>query len=136
MAYATTADVEARWRPLSPAEATQAAALLDDAAVVIRAACPDIADRITDGLLDPSVPKLISVRLVKRVMSAAASSGFEGVTNLSQTAGPFSQNTSFANPLGEMFLTKADRRLLGCGGAQAFTVDMAPDAVWPTIEDE
>lgn len=129
-AYATVADVEARWRVLDTSEQATAEALLDDAAVYIRAACPDVDQRIADGTLDPDIPKIISVSMVKRAMASMAS-GFEGITQLQQTAGPFTQNTTLSNPSGNMWLTKNDRRLLGCPIQKAFSVDMAPDAVWP-----
>lgn len=130
MAYATTADVEARWRPLSAAEKTTATALLDDAAILIQSECPDIDQRIADGLLDPGAPLIVSVRLVKRAMAAGVS-GFDNVSSFQQTAGPFQQNTSFVNPSGDMYLTRADRKLLGCGQQRAYMIDMAPNASWP-----
>jgi len=128
-AYATVDDVVLRWRPLSDAEVDQASALLDDAAVMIRSVCPDVEARIADGLLDVEVLKLVSVRMVKRAMTAPA--GFEGVSQFNQTAGPFAQATQFANPTGDMWLTKVDRRLLGVGGSKAFSVDM-----WPAYTDQ
>ena len=128
-AYATVDDLVARWRTLEEAEAATASALLDDAAVMIRAVCPDIEDRIADGVIDPLVPLIVSCRMVKRAMQAPA--GFEGVSQFNQTAGPFAQATQFANPAGDMWLAKADRKLLGVGGSKAFTVDM-----WPAYTDE
>lgn len=134
-AYATVDDLVARWRPLAGAEATQASALLEDAAVIIRASCPDTDARILAGTLDPAVPLMVSCAIVKRAMSAPA--GFEGVSQFNQTAGPFAQATSFANPAGNMWLTKQDRKLLGCSSQKAFMVDLLPaysdeeySAVW------
>ena len=128
-AYATVDDVVLRWRPLSDAEVEQASALLDDAAVMIRSACSDIEARIADGLLDAEVLKLVSVRMVKRAMTAPA--GFEGVSQWNVASGPHSQSTQFANPMGDMWLTKVDRKMLGVGGARAFSIDM-----WPAYTDQ
>ncbi|WP_442972483.1 Gp19/Gp15/Gp42 family protein [Rhodococcus sp. BH5] len=127
MGYATVSDLESRWRPLESAEAVTASALLEDAAVMIRAACPDVDVRIDAGLLDPSVPVIVSCRMVKRAMSAP--DGFEGVSGFNQSAGPFSQNLSFANPAGDMWLGKPDRKLLGCSTQRAFMVDLLPPVV-------
>lgn len=135
MAYATVGDLVARWRALDTSESATAEALLDDVAILIRANCPDVDSKIDDGTMDAGVPLIISVRAVKRSMMAA-SSGFDGMTQLSQTAGPFQQSTSFQNPMGELYLTKADLKLLGCGTMRAFTVDLAPDASWPGMPSE
>lgn len=123
-AYASVGDLASRWKPLEGAEAETASALLGDAAVEIRAAAPNIDDRIAAGVLDADAPVIVSCRMVKRSMSGPA--GFEGVSQWSPTSGPHSQSLTFANPAGDMYLTKADRKLLGIGGSRAFTIDMFP----------
>ena len=129
-AFATVQDVQDRWRALTPTEQTQASNLLDDAAVIIRSECPDVDSRIDDGVLDPGGPLLVSVRLVKRSMQSMTA-GLDNVNRLDNTAGPFSTSATFANPHGDMFLTKADRKLLGCSGQSAHMIDLAPEAEWP-----
>jgi hypothetical protein len=42
-----------------------------------------------------------------------------GVSQKSITGGPYTQNISFSNPSGDMYLTKGDRSLLGIGGGRA-----------------
>lgn len=42
-----------------------------------------------------------------------------GVTQYSQTAGPFSASVSVGNAYRDVFLTKAERRMLGLGRARA-----------------
>lgn len=123
-AYATVDDLVLRWRPLTDEEALTAAALIEDAAVMIRSTVPDLETRLADESLSLDVLKLVTVHMVKRSMSAPA--GFEGVTQFNQTAGPFAQATQFANPTGDMWLTKADKKMLGVSGSKAFTVDMFP----------
>lgn len=66
--YATTADVAARWRPLSAAESTVAAALLADASAILRARAPSIDDRLTEATLDPALPRSVAVQMVLRVL--------------------------------------------------------------------
>lgn len=130
-AFATVSDLEARWRPLSPAEETRATVLLGDAAARIRAAVPDVDDRIDDGTLDPDLPLIVSVEMVKRAMLAPVDQAPAG--QVQQTAGPFSQSISYTNPTGDLYLTKAERRLLGGGVQRASSVDMTPPHTpWPS----
>ena len=50
-------------------------------------------------------------------MVASASSAY-GVDELQATMGPFGQTAHFANPNGDMYLTKLDKRILGIGGSR------------------
>lgn len=118
VAFAVYGDLEARWRPLSADEQAQATVLLGDASAIIRAECPGADD------LDPDLTKMIACGMVKRAMSVPA--GLEGVTSLQQSAGPFQQAPQFANPMGNLYLTKADRKLLGCSRQRAFSIDLIP----------
>lgn len=110
MAYATYEDVEARWRALTPEEQAKATALLEDAQVVL-------SGMVT---VDPDDPeqagklKYVSCSMVIRSMVAGASSAF-GVDELSATMGPFGRTAHFANPNGDLYLTKQERKLLGVG---------------------
>ena len=134
MAYATVDDLEARWRTLtSPEERARAGILLDDAAVRLDVACPP-SDLPTEAEL--AARKIVSCEMVKRAMAAADTGGI-GVTSIQQGAGPFQATTQFANPTGDLYLTKADKSLLGCGGQRAFMIDLAPpppSTVSPTQE--
>ena len=113
-AFAAYSDLEARWKPLSASEQTTATTLLDDASAIIRAECP------TSDTLDPKITKYVACAMVKRAMIAADS---DGVSSQMNVAGPFTQQKSFANPLGNLYLTKQDKRLLGIGGQGAFMVE-------------
>lgn len=134
--FATVTQLESRWRPLTSAESTRAAVLLADASAQIRVECPDIDTRITtqEGAsapeLDPIVPERVVCDMVKRAMLAAVDQ--PAMANYQQTAGPFSQSGTFVNPTGDIYLTKNERRLLGCSKARAFTIDLAADAE-PTV---
>lgn len=128
MAYADVSDLEARWRTLSSAEKTRAGVLLGDAAVRLDALCPP-SDPPTEGEL--SARLIVSCEMVKRAM-AAADTGGVGVTSVQQGAGPYQQTTQFANPSGDLYLTKADKALLGCSRQDAFTITMAP-SLYPTL---
>ena len=108
MAYATYTDVENRWRTLKADERTKATTLLSDAATML------------DGLVtvDPldthqmAVLKLVSCNMVIRAMLASESDAF-GIDSLNATMGPFGQTAKFANPSGDMYLTKLEKRMLG-----------------------
>lgn len=107
MSYATVEDLEQRWRKIVDDERPRVEALLWDAAVEIDAIAPRPAE-MTDA--DWATRKVVSCRMVKRAIQQEDVGS--GVEQLSQTAGPFGIQTRFANPTGDLYLTKADRRLL------------------------
>lgn len=130
MAYATVSDLAARWRALSADELGRAAALLDDAAVEIDAfdGFPDDHEHDERQL---AARLVVSCRMVKRAMQAGDG---PAVTQQSETRGPFGAQVTYANPMGDVYLTKADRRLLaGRGGlpraGSVSFLDAAPEAL-------
>lgn len=112
MAFATVADLEARWRDLSDAEEAQASVLLDDAAAYLQA----LVEVDPDDEVQAANLKMVSCNMVKRAMSSSASDAF-GVTNATATMGPFSQQVAYANPSGDMYVSKSERVILGIGTA-------------------
>lgn len=118
--YATTDELADFWRPLTPAEVSKATLLLRHAALEIDTRCPP-----ADPPTDLAARNVVSLRMVKRAMMPSAAEA--PVTNVSMAAGPFNTSQTFANPMGDLYLTKADLRLLGCGKQTAFTVSMWPD---------
>lgn len=127
--FADTNDLAVRWRPLTPHEVETATAMIEDASAMIRAACPGIDERLTADppALDPAIPRMVACAVVKRAMITAG-----GVSAEQTTSGPFSQSLTFSNPSGDLYLTKAERKMLGCGGQRAFSIDLAPDAGVPS----
>jgi hypothetical protein len=107
-AFATTDDVAARWRPLSAAELIVAGTLLDDASAILRAEYPGIDAQITSGAVDAANVRIVAAGMVKRALISPD----EGVTQESQTVGPYSHSQSYANPLRNLFITAADRLLI------------------------
>ncbi len=103
--FADPSDVAARWRPLTPAEEETAAALLQDASALLRASYPGIDDQVASGAVDPDVMVAVAANMVKTAMIGLAAGG--GATQYSETVGPFSTSTSFANPTGNLFVTQA-----------------------------
>lgn len=108
MAFATVSDVEARWRELTQDEQARAGVLLDDASAILSSLVEvDPADTQQAAAL-----KAVCCNMVIRAMSASASDVY-GVSQSSMTAGPYSQSWTYANPAGDMYLTKTERKLLG-----------------------
>lgn len=107
MAYATVKELEERWRDLSETEKGKAAVLLEDAAAILDSElgrCGLEPEGLSGEL------RYVSCQMVRRAMA----SPIEGdVTNLSRTAGSFSESLTLANPSGDMYLTSNERRLLG-----------------------
>jgi hypothetical protein len=101
-------DVADRWRPLTSAEQTVAETLLFDASMLIRARFPGIDDQIAAGGVDPDVVAMVVAGMVKRAMIAPA----DGLSQQSESVGPYSHSQSYANPLGNVFLTAADVTLI------------------------
>lgn len=106
--FADAGDVEARWRPLTSAETTVAETLVVDASALIRARFPGIDSQVTSGAVDPAVLTMVVAGMVKRALVAPE----DGVTQQSETTGPFSQSQTFANPMRNVFLTAADLTLI------------------------
>jgi len=105
MAYATVADLEARWRDLAESERAVASALLDDAAALI------------DSYGTPSSAQAalaVSCSMVRRAMNPMTAE-FYGVSQASMTAGSYQQQMTYANPSGDLYLTKQEKRELGFG---------------------
>lgn len=115
-AFATVADLEARWRGLSEQEQARAKVLLLDAADLIRTTTRRWRE------LPESTLKRVSCQVARRAMGSDSIPG--GVSSMSTTDGPFTQQFSYANPQGDLYLTKAERKSLGVGVGRAFEVDL------------
>lgn len=127
--FATSSDLIQDWRPLSESEAAQADRLLEKASALIRSRVPDIDARLEDETLDPLIAEMVACSMVRRAMSAGG--GADGIKQQSDTAGQVSQSTTYANPLGALYITKSelrDLRGLPSRGAAAFTIDTDPSA--------
>lgn len=124
--YATVQDLKDRWPDFPVGGESQAALLLWDASVEIDAICPDVQARIDSGALNARIPEMIVCDMVRRAMIPAVA-GMVGVTSNQETVGPFNRSLSFSNPMGDLYTTKKERKLLGCGSQKAFMIDLMPD---------
>lgn len=125
MAYADASDLEVRWRTLTTDEQERAEALLDDASAMLDAyVTVDETDEQQMKLL-----KIVVCNMVERAMSTGGD--IFGVTQQSMTAGPYAQTFNYANPTGDLYITKSEKRLLGISGTgkgRTIMYQMAGDA--------
>lgn len=111
MAYATYQDVQARMtRTLSENEQAVCTTLLDDAAVMI--------DEY-NAAASNDIKKVVSCRMVIRALGDGTSMGVPvGATQGSQSGLGYSQSwTISAGTVGELYLAKTDKSMLGVGNA-------------------
>lgn len=112
MAYASISDVQTRLgRTLSTEEQNICNAHLNDAAVLIDAAKESATDE---------AKLVVSCRMVIRAMGDGASSGVPmGATQGSMSALGYSQSWTIGSggSMGEVYLSKTDRQILGMGNA-------------------
>lgn len=113
VAFATTNDIEDRWRPLTATESTVAETLLDDASDMIRARWSDIDARITNRSVSEQTLTRITVGMVRR---AIINTDADGLESRSETTGPFGVTAKFTNPNGNLYLSADDIRALNLNG--------------------
>ena len=110
MTYATVDDVQARMtRDLSADEREVCGTLLEDAAAMIDVVAPNAA---------AAARKIVSSRMVIRAIGSGDVSGIPmGASQGSMSALGYSQSwtMSGSGSVGELYLSKSDRRLLGLG---------------------
>lgn len=116
-AFATSDDLAERWRPLTGDEADLADTLLDDAGLILRQNV-DVDDEDQQQL---DALKMVSCNMVKRAMVASASSAF-GIDQTSAQMGPFQQTMHFSNPSGDLYISAAEKALLGIDGGYIGTI--------------
>lgn len=108
MAYAEVSDIESRWRELSTDKQSRASVLIDDASAMLTA----LVDVDSDDSEQAQLLKQVCCSMVIRAMSATEADAF-GASQMSMTAGPYTQSWNYANPSGDMYLTRLEKRLLG-----------------------
>ena len=113
--FATPDDLAKRWHPLTQAEQATAKTLLDDASDLIMTQCPRWREASAATL------RRIACQMVKRAM---LSMDRAGISQSTQTAGSFSESSSYSNPDGDLYLTSAERKSLGKGVQKAWHTHM------------
>ena len=111
-AYATVEDVEARiTRTLSEDEESVCSTLLDDSSIIIDS---------YNSAADPANKQVVSCRMVIRALGDGDGTGVPmGATQGSMSAMGYSQSWTMSGgaSVGELYLNKLDKKLLGSGNA-------------------
>ena len=107
MAYATVEDLQAGFRDLNEDERLAAAALLEEAAVII--------DAYARPSTDFRQKLVVSCHMVRRAIGDNSGQSLPmGATQGTISAGGYSQSWTLSNGgTGELYLTKLDKKLLG-----------------------
>ena len=112
MAYATVEDVQARLtRTLSADEEAVCSTLLDDSAIIIDS---------YNSAADAANKLVVSCRMVIRALGDGEGTGVPmGATQGSMSAMGYSQSWTMSGgaSIGELYLNKLDKKLLGSGNA-------------------
>lgn len=113
MAYACIKDVQARMtRAMSESEEDTAKTLLDDAAVIIDS---------YGSTAESDVKRIVSARMVVRALGDGDTAGIPvGATQGSMSALGYSQSWTIGSGggAGDLYLSKAERRMLGLSGSK------------------
>lgn len=115
-AFATVPDLEKRWRVLADDEKSRAESLIEDASVMIASAMRLSGIQYDDADDDLLIASLNSVTcaVVRRAMATPVD--IPALTQYSQSAIGISESMSYANPSGDLYLTKQEKKLLGISG--------------------
>lgn len=110
LTYATAYDVEDGFRVLTSEEQTRAEVLLQEAAIIINAYNQSASE---------DAKRLVSCRMVRRQLGAGDGGDIQfpmGSTQGSMSAMGYSQSwTMGSGSVGELYLSKLDKKLLGVG---------------------
>ena len=126
MAYADSSDIQERMtKTLSATEITVCDALLDDAAVLIDTYNPSASE---------DAKKIVSCRMVMRALGSGSDSVPVGATQGSMSALGYSQSWTVGSggTVGELYLSKTDKKLLGAGsriGSYSPVEELVPEVI-------
>lgn len=106
--FATAEDYEARFGPVD--DKGRLNALLEDATAYLMSlgVSADDKDEVKVATL-----RRVTCAMVHRSMVAG---DYDGLSNVSQGAGGYTESVAVYNPGGDLYLTKAEREALGIGG--------------------
>lgn len=128
--YANTAYYEANFGSPPARIANRLEQELARASRYVRSEVPGLDERIAAFAFDRYAPDGVDPDLAadvvcEMVQAAASSPAGPGVVSTQTGTGPFQASQTFANPSGDLYLSKKQRRLLGGGAQTAFTVSMS-----------
>lgn len=114
-AYATLDDLTALWRPMTSEEQARAAPLLEVVSASLRVEADKVGKDL-DAMVAAStdlaeVAKSVTVDVVARTLMTSTDQ--EPMTQMSQTAGPYSASGTFLVPGGGLFIKRSELARLG-----------------------
>lgn len=117
--WATYQDLEQRWRGLTAVEQARATVLIEDAQSLIKDECAQWEQASAETL------RRVVCAIVKRAMnSPLGDDALAGASSTSMSAGPFTQQVSFSNPSGDLYLTKVEKRSVNGRRGAAFEINL------------
>jgi hypothetical protein len=118
-AYATISDYEARFGAVDASMAPMVETRLADASAIVRQMAHD------PSALDADAACMVVCNMVHRTVAVGGTDLSDGVpfTQMSQSAGVYSVSYSVANPYGDLYLTKLEKRMLGIGRVVCGSID-------------
>lgn len=124
--FATAADVEALWRPLTEAEAARCEALLPVVSDSLRQEAikvdKDLDQMLADGEVLENVLKSVVVDVVARTLMTSTDS--EPMTQFSESALGYSASGTFLVPGGGLFIKQSELARLGLRRQRYGVIDL------------
>lgn len=125
---ATAQDYADRYGPQEAGEAAMTSAHLARASRIVRDEFAreglDITVLIQAGRLQADTVADVVCDMVAYMQRSAVGDTPFGATQVSQTAGPYTQSASYKTPIGSLSFTRVHRRRLGLPVSRAFNVDL------------
>jgi len=124
--FATVDDLTKLWRPLTNEEQRRAQALLEVVSNSLRYEADkvgkDLDEMIADNTNLAAVARSVTVDVVARTLMTSTDQ--EPMTQMSQTAGPFSASGTFLVPGGGLFIKRSELARLGLRRAKYGVMDI------------
>lgn len=118
--YATVADLEGFWRPMTTAEKSRANSLLPLASNRLRLMAENLGwsldDKVNSSEIFKSNVQYVVMEAVKRAILTPVDA--PPANSIQQTAGPYSENIVYTNPSGDLWFKKTELAELGLYGRQ------------------
>ena len=126
--YATTADLQTMWRPLTSEEASRASALIPIVCDSLRMEADkvgkDLDEMISQSPWLASVAKSVTVDVVARTLMTSTNQ--EPTTQFSESALGYSVSGTYLVPGGGLFIKKSELARLGLRRQKLGVIDLCP----------
>lgn len=123
--FATLDDLTALWRPLTSGEQTRAAALLPIVSDSLRVEADKVGKDLDEMCSNPafaSVVKSVVVDVTARMLMTSTNQ--EPLSQMSQTAGPYTMQGTYLVPGGGLFIKRSELARLGLRRQRMGVIDV------------